>query len=190
MNNATPCRRGIILDFAKWTALSATRSGAPIKSRLDVYAVLEQVHFPTVLNGTVPIPATEFDHWHEETAALMRHGDQPLVTGWAVKLLNIYLKTAAYVGELGRPGLRSVLHPPIDGGLWAGLAEHFGSTSSLVEETNHVMRIKDITDYSSYKRIIAGCRLAATELGCDLIEVEQLWQGTRVPAVPTIRSRR
>jgi len=30
------------------------------------------------------------------------------------------------------------------------------------------------------RRIIAGCRLAATALGCTLLEVEQLWAGTEI----------
>jgi len=39
----TESRRQIILDFAKWTALSALRSGAPIKSRADVYGYVSIV---------------------------------------------------------------------------------------------------------------------------------------------------
>jgi len=34
------CQRLIVLDFAKWTALSALRSDAPMKSRVDAYPLL------------------------------------------------------------------------------------------------------------------------------------------------------
>jgi hypothetical protein len=43
-------RAQIVLDYAKWTALSATRSGAPIKSRGDVYSLLDAVTFGEVLS--------------------------------------------------------------------------------------------------------------------------------------------
>lgn len=181
MEKGVQRRSGIIRDFAKWTALSATRSGAPIKSRAHVYGVLETVRFDIVLDGETEIDAAEFDRWHERMTTVMLHDGQPLITGWAVKLLNVYLKTAAYVGDLGRPGLRSVLHPPIDGGLWVGLQERFQGDAAVLGDTNHVSRIKDITDYASYQRIINGCRVAARKLGCDLIELEQLWTGTQVP---------
>lgn len=38
-----------------------------------------------------------------------------------------------------------------------------------------VRRVKGIGHYSTYHRIIEGRRLVAAELGCLLIEVEQLW---------------
>ena len=58
-------RRQIILDDAKWTALSALRSGAPIKSRADVYPLLDAVAFGDVLSPAQRIAGTEFDAWHE-----------------------------------------------------------------------------------------------------------------------------
>jgi hypothetical protein len=86
-------RRQIILDYAKWTALSALRSGAPIKSRAEVYPLLDAVAFSDVLSPGQPIQSAKFDAWHErQTAALCaRH---PLLRiGWAAKLINVYLKT-------------------------------------------------------------------------------------------------
>ena len=101
----------------------------------------------------------------------------------APKLINVYLKTAAYVGEFGRQGLRDVLHPPIDGGLWKGLKERFEDRPDILEKACYVEAIKDIDDYDrKYCTIIQGCKLAAQELGCLLIEVEQLWQGTVTPS--------
>jgi hypothetical protein len=176
-------RRQIILDYAKWTALSAMRSGAHIKSRADVYQLLDAVAFGDMLSRGQPVAGPEFDAWHErQTEALCsRARDSGLPTGWGVKLINVYLKTAAYVGDLGPPGLRDALHPPIDGGLWKGLAKRFHGRPDILDETCCVQRIKDIMEYSIYRRIIAGCRAAARELGCSLIEVEQLWLGSATP---------
>ena len=177
-------RRKIILDYAKWTALSALRSGATVKSRKDIYRLLDTVNFGVVLGSSGEISALEFDAWHEkETKALSdRQSKPPLQIGWSAKLINVYLKTAAYVGELGRQGLRNVLHPPIDGGLRDGFEQHFGKDSDTFTKTFRVKTIKGITDYSIYREIIDGCEEAAKELGCLLIEVEQLWQATVTPS--------
>ena len=40
---------------------------------------------------------------------------------------------------------------------------------------------KDITDYATYRRIINGCKVAAQELDCSPIEIEQLWLGSATP---------
>ena len=49
-------RRQIILDYAKWTALSALRSGTPagFKARKDVYPQLDKIAFSDVLSSTAP----------------------------------------------------------------------------------------------------------------------------------------
>jgi hypothetical protein len=179
----TEFRRQIVLDFAKWTALSALRSGAPIKSRLHVYRLLDAVAFGEVLQSGAAITKAKFDEWHEaETLALCTR-DSRVPIGWGVKLINVYLKTAAYVGDLGRPGLRAALHPPIDRGLWEGFAEKFQGRPEILDQVCCVRRIRDIADYLTYRRIITGCRAAAAALGCSLIEVEQLWRGSATPAV-------
>jgi len=82
------------------------------------------------------------------------------------------------LGLLDDTILSEAIHPPIDSGLWLGLERRFGDRPDILSETHCVSRIKDIEDYACYKRIIAGCRLAAHALGCKLIEVEQLWAGT------------
>jgi len=154
-------RRQILVDFAKWTALSALRSGSPIKSRSEVYPLLDAVDFTRVLRPGPPIAEKAFEEWHEEqTRGLCtRNYDVPI--GWGAKLINVFLKTAAYAGDLGRPGLRRVLHPPIDRGLWDGLRERFPDQPDMLREACCVRRIRDITNYETYRRIIAGCRTAA-----------------------------
>ena len=99
-------RRQIILDYAKWTALSALRSGTPagFKARKDVYPQLDKIAFSDVLLSHRAISASEFNAWHErETEALCARVpiNPRLQTGWGVKVINIFLKTAAYVGDIG-----------------------------------------------------------------------------------------
>jgi hypothetical protein len=106
--------------------------------------------------------------------------DSRLSVGWAAKILNVYLKTRCYVGREGRAQLDEAIHPPIDAGLWLGLRRRFRDHPSILSESNCVERIKDIADYECYSRVVAGCRAAAKELGCKLIEVEQLWAGTDI----------
>lgn len=175
------CRDRIVLDFARWTALSALRSGARIKSRADVYPLLDQVRFGDVLIGLEPITSAEFDGWHKAATESLCARDPRVVIGWGSKLINVYLKTAGYVGGMGRPGLRESLHPPIDAGLWGGIGARFRDRTAILDEVQCVRRIKDIGDYSTYRRIVEGCRLVAAELGCRLIEVEQLWLGPATP---------
>ena len=43
-------REAIIATYAEWTAMSALRSGAPIKSRRDVYTALGSVDFAVLFN--------------------------------------------------------------------------------------------------------------------------------------------
>ncbi len=175
------CRSQIIATFSEWTALSALRSGAPIKSRRDVYTVLRGVDFAPLFDlSRGPIDGAEFDTWHETAIIDMTMRERLLPVGWASKMVNVYLKTRVYVGGEGRPDLASQLHPPIDSGIWNGLSKRFSMRRDIVDETNCVRRIKDIDTYSCYRRIIRGCRMAAAELKCSLLEVEQLWEGTEV----------
>jgi putative addiction module component (TIGR02574 family) len=167
-------RTKIIRDFARWTALSALRSGSPIKSRSDVFALVNAVEFGVVLDSFFPISADDFDQWHESATTHLHH-DYDASIGWATKVINVYLKTACYIGDLGRPGLREAIHPPIDSGLRAAIRRRFRDRPDIVDDVCCVNTIKHIDDYAKYRRIIRGCRLAARSLGCSLIEVEQLW---------------
>lgn len=169
----------IIAQYAEWTALSALRSGAPIKSRRDVYTAIRCIDFARLFDKSHgPIAAREFNAWHAQAVADLIEIDPRLTIGWAAKIVNVYLKTRCYIGAQGRHHLSEAIHPPIDAGLWLGLRRRFANRPDILERSNCVTRIKDITEYSCYERIIDGCRAAAREMACRLIEVEQLWAGT------------
>jgi hypothetical protein len=181
-------REEIIATYAEWTALSALRSGAPIKSRHDVYRVLRTCSFDVLFDKSLgPISGKEFNRWHRGATAGLVEREPRLTFGWATKIINVYLKTRAYIGAQGRHHLSEALHPPIDTGLWLGLRRRFADRPDILTHTHCVERIRAITEYECYERIIRGCRLAAAELGCKLIEVEQLWAGPEVPARPNPR---
>jgi hypothetical protein len=181
---ASDVREAIIATYAEWTAMSALRSGAPIKSRRDVYTVLRAVHFPVLFDDALgPINRETFDVWHKDQVRGMLARESRLTVGWATKIINVYLKTRVYLGGQGRHHLTEMIHPPIDAGLWLGLERRFKDHPEILAQTHCVERIKDISDYECYRRIIDGCRAAAKLLDCKLIEVEQLWAGTEFVAL-------
>jgi hypothetical protein len=172
-------RTGIIKTYAEWTALSALRSGAPIKSRRDVYTVLRTTDFGLLFDTDLgPIDRKTFDPWHEAAVANIIQHEPRLTTGWAAKIVNVYLKPRVYIAAQGRERLNQCIHPLIDAGLWIGLARRFADRPDILANTHCVNRIKDIVNYGLYLRIIEGYREAASVLGCHLLEVEQLWAGT------------
>ena len=66
--NMGEIRERIIATYAEWTALSALRSGAPIKSRYDVYRVLRACSFNVLFDKSQgPMSASEFNCWHRST---------------------------------------------------------------------------------------------------------------------------
>src|SRR5262249_12348004 len=119
-------RKAIIATYAEWTAMSALRSGAPIKSRRDVYTALRGVDFEVLFDEALgPINRSTFDAWHAEAVQDMLLREPRLTVGWAAKIINVYLKTRAYIGAQGRHHLKEMIHPPIDAGLWLGLQRRF-----------------------------------------------------------------
>lgn len=148
-------RAGIISTYAEWTAMSALRAGAPIKSRRDVYTALRGVDFAPLFDTSLgPINRTTFDTWHEEAVRDMFTREPRLTVGWATKIINVYLKTRSYVGAQGRHQLIEMIHPPIDAGLWIGLARRFADHPAILAQTHRVERIKDIVDYDCYRQIL------------------------------------
>lgn len=105
---------------------------------------------------------------------------KPLPLGWAVKMINMYLKSRVYIAqEKVRPGLMSVIHPPIDSYLWEGIKNRYRKDSEIISKTHLVEKIQDIDDYENkYMEIIKGLKMVAKSESCLLIEVEQFWQPT------------
>jgi hypothetical protein len=91
-------------------------------------------------------PARPRDRAIQSTQA---EAESRLGIGWAAKLVNVYLKAACYVGDLGTPALRDVLHPPVDAGLWSGISHHFRDRPDIRNDTHHVTRIRDIRTYDA-----------------------------------------
>lgn len=118
-----------------------------------------------------PIDAAEFDKWHEEAVLAFCKAEPMLSVGWAAKIINVYLKTRAYLAGEGREGLVRAIHPPIDTSLQAGLKKKFPLRPW------RKMTIKSIQSYKAdYMPFIEECRSLAQEEGCLLIEVEWYWQ--------------
>ena len=182
------CR--IIVEYAKWTSFSAVKFPAfPLSGGgATVYPLLADVAWSDVLDESKgPISCEEFNAWHRCQIEALCDRAKPHLSarwiaahrpefpvGWAAKLINVYLKTAAYVGDLGRPGLRDAMHPPLDSRVRARLTEHFQGRPDMVEKVRFGA-IGHITTYERYRTVIDGCEVAAKELGCSLFEVEQFF---------------
>lgn len=174
-----PTRHTILKSYAEWTVLSALRVGSPIRSRKNVYGVLETVDFSVVLDNSLgPITPIDFERWHEKTLTTLVKSTSKLADqfGWAAKIVNIYLKTYCYVGDGGRCGIRECLHPPIDSGLWKGINRKYKNNHHILKETHSKTKITEISTHQAYIRIITGLRKISTDMNCALIEVEQLWE--------------
>ena len=175
-------RNTIVKAFAEWTAYSATRAGWPRtvkKDRCTVYPLIRAPDYDELLTRN-HISVAEFDEWHQESTSRIRQKAASLPIGWATKLINVYLKTRVYLAGDGSPQLADVIHPPIDGFLWAGIKREYGKDPEILRRTHVVSRIKDICDHSTYETIIKGCRMISDRRRCKLIEVDQLWRGTEV----------
>ena len=171
-----PKREKIVHDFAKWTALSALRSGSPLKSGERIYNLIENhADLPVLFDTTRAIAESEFDRWHEKTVLAFCKAEPALKinsqVGWAAKIVNVYLKTRVYLAGNGRKGLVSVIHPPIDSGLQKGLIQHFPNRPWKIK------RIKEIQSYpDDYLPFIQDCRFLAKKEGCLLVELEFYWR--------------
>ena len=157
---------------------------ARIKSRKDVYPLLDAVAFGDVLSPGRAIAGAD-------VRRLARGPDRGALHprfapgDWLGGEVDQRLPQDGGLRRRPRAPEPSAmrLHPPIDAGLWKGLRKQFKGRPDILDEICCVRRIKAITDYPTYRRIIAGCRTAAQELHCSLIEVEQLWVGSATPVV-------
>lgn len=171
-------RHKIADSFSRWTALSALRSGSPLKSKEDVYRLLNSIDLNYVLAGRAPISKASFEKWHQDALlTIRRRSRNKLPIGWTAKIVNVYLKSMTYLSGIGRPNLVKYIHPPIDSGLWNGLKDFCKDHAEIRSNVYYKTRIKDITRLDDYQKIINGCRQVAKEEAFLLIEVEKYWLG-------------
>lgn len=180
MNNIknSEFRFKIIEKFAQWIAFSGTRSGCPLKSRSDVYPLINLPDYDKIFQGSKVIIKEEFNQWHEFSSMLITKKRPEMPIGWTTKLINLYLKEMVYVAQFGRPNLINCIHPPIDNGLWDGIKERYKYDKEIIAKTHSKNIIKDIVNYQDYRIIIDGIELIAKRENWPLIEVELLWKGT------------
>lgn len=171
-------RKDIIQNYAMWTALSSTRSGCPIKARKDIYTLLEK-RFDQILCDNIKLEEKEFNEWHEKNVKSLikkkfpkKKSGLPLI--WAAKIINVYLKTAVYLGGLGNSKLIKFIHPPIDSELLNILKKEVGK-EIFYEKIGKFEKMADIKTYGDYKKVINGIRELINNKYL-LIEIEQFWQ--------------
>ncbi len=86
----TEPRATILRTYAEWTALSALRSGAPIKSRASIYPLLRNRLFARLEDRALgPLISAEFDAWHERACTWIVSREARLQVGWAAKMINV-----------------------------------------------------------------------------------------------------
>lgn len=176
-------RHYIVHQFARWCAFSATRSGCPLKARKVVYPLIDTPPYAEILSTRKTLKKDDFSAWHRENTLSVNKASKNLLgIGWAAKLINVYLKTVVYVGQIGAAHLMKFIHPPIDGGLWDGIKSKYEKDPSILAKTHIVNKIKDIKTYDIYETILSGLELITQQESWNLIEVEQLWIGTNYKA--------
>ena len=160
-------RKEIILEYSKWCAFSALRSGAQVKKRDVIYPKIDGISFSLVLDGRLTITEKEFSNWHKsECIKLAESLGKKDRIGWAAKIINIYLKTACYIGGLGREGLVDVIHPPLDG-ILAKALRRYGIS---------IPRIKEIKSYDQYIELVDLIKIETNKQGISLFEIEKEWK--------------
>ena len=163
------------------TTRSEPRNRIGLERRCQILAEYGKWTALSAVRSKCPIKATE------PVYRLLKPEVTPFPVGWSAKLINVFLKTTAYVGDLGRAGLRAALHPPLDNRLRDHLVKCFRECPEIRDAVDF-HSITGIVTYEQYERIIDGCRAAAEELAkrggtCSLFEVEQLWS-TGAPPGP------
>mgnify|MGYP006440440845 CR=1 FL=1 len=122
----------------------------------------------------------QFNSWHKRNTLKTDMASNHLLgIGWSTKLINVYLKTMVYAGQIGPSSLMNVIHPPIDKGLWDGIKEKYRAEKSVIAKTHVVQTIKGIDSYDIYETIISGIEQITKREKWRLIEVETLWTGTK-----------
>jgi hypothetical protein len=156
-------RKGIIRQFAVWAAVSALRSGSSIKSREKIIKIINDVPWDELFK----VDSQErFDSWHAEQRARINKKYKALSHGWAAKIINVYLKTLAYVSSDFYPNVRKYLHPPVDGILIRHLRKKYGGINQVT--------LKEMKS-ETYEKIISEIKKITGREGVSPLEIEKYW---------------
>ena len=163
-------RRHIILRSAEWHAVAAIRSSSPLKDRGAIkqcVALIKTEELGEIESMTGIRQQEAYDLWHAKTVEGIVAKAPELSFGWAAKLVNVYIKTLAYISDDFWPKLRGAIHPAIDGML-QDMLEKEGLQKTKVG-------LKDM-DREAYRRLIAEYRNVAAAQNIALVEVDKYWE--------------
>ncbi len=110
-------------NYAVWTAARAAQRG--FTTTKNINDAINTTNLRNLVNKDTIVSANAFDEFHKETCTkIIFHLKKVLqeskglvdkVTyGRAAKIVNIYLKTAVVIKDLGQSQLSKIVHPPID----------------------------------------------------------------------------
>jgi len=183
-------RKAIIKNYSIWTAYSAARVGCPFRGKAlgeEVKRIIIDSGQLEIISGKEPISSEEFSNWHEKMvlvlSAIKKAKGKKIGVGWAAKILNIFLKTYAYVGDQGRPNIRSLLHPPLDSILVKKIMDH--ESLKLSSKENDALRktirkaipISSLKSYTTYLAVIYALRRFAEMIEKKTVfELEGFWE--------------
>lgn len=184
-------RKIIIQNYSIWTAYSAARVGCPFRGKalgMKLKELLVDSGQIERISGVDPISNEEFSQWHKDMVTTLseiknKKSRKKIEIGWAAKILNVFLKTYAYVGDRGRPNIRSFLHPPLDSILIKKILEHENlkvaskENVTLRKTIDKALPISSLKSYKTYLVIINALRRFAEIIGKETVfELEGFWE--------------
>jgi len=186
------CDRKIIIEnYSIWTAYSAARIGCPFRGKAlgkklkELFIDKGQIER---ISGADPISNEEFSEWHKRIVTTLsgiknKNSRKKIGIGWAAKILNVFLKTYAYVGDQGRPNIRTFLHPPLDSILIKLILEHENLKPDSKEKValrktiGKAIPISSLKSYKIYLSVINALRRFAEMIGKKTVfELEGFWE--------------
>lgn len=183
-------RKAIIENYSIWTAYSAARVGCPFRGKAlgeEFKRIVIDSGRLEILSGKEPISNEEFSDWHEkmvlDLSAMKKAKGKKIGVGWAAKILNVFLKTYAYVGDQGRPNIRMFLHPPLDTILIKRIMDHENLKTdskeniALRKTIRKAIPISSLKSYKTYLAVIKALRRFAEIIGKKTVfELEDFWE--------------
>ena len=153
----------ILVEYAKWTALSAVRAGGLIKAKEPVYQLLDGVAFSKVFDQSLgPISCKDFNDWHEcQTVALSKRGGIGFAGGsQAIPPYRLERQADQRLPQDDRLRWRSRPRGPSRRAASAARQRPQERAQEALQGVQRTCRaevnfgwIKDITDYDRYRRV-------------------------------------